>query len=206
VADDHEAAGMATQELAQPAQRVGVEVVGGLVEQQCGRRAGAGVGRGEQDAGQFHAAALPAGQRAQRLGQNTFGQAETRADPPGLALGGVSTQCGEPLFELTVFPYRLVAGGVVGHLGHQCLLLLQVGKQRVQAAGGQHPVAGQDVEVSLFGILWQVTDFSAARDGAGVRLSLAREDAHGGGLAGAVAADQPDAIAGLHPQRRTVGG
>ena len=167
---------------------------------------GAGVRRGEQNAGQLHPAALAAGQRVQRLGQNTFGQAETGADAAGLALGGVPAQRGEPLFELTVFPYRLVAGGVVGHLGHQRLLLFQGGKQRVEPAGGQHPVTGQDVEVSLFGILWQVTDFPAARDGAGVRLPLAGEDAHRGGLAGTISADESDAITGLHPQRRPVGG
>ena len=39
VADDDEPAGVPAQELAQPAQRVGVEVVGGLVEKQRGGRA-----------------------------------------------------------------------------------------------------------------------------------------------------------------------
>ena len=162
--------------------------------------------RGEQDARQLHPAALAAGQRAQRLGQNPFGQAETRADAARLAFGSVPAQRGEPLLELAVAADGFVAGGVVGHLGHQRLLLFQVGQQGVEAAGGQHPVAGQHVEVALFGILWQVTDFPAAGDGAGVRLALAGQDAHGGGLAGTVAADEPDAVAGLHPQRRTVGG
>ena len=38
VADDHQPAGVCPQEVAQPADRVGVEVVGRLVEQQRGRR------------------------------------------------------------------------------------------------------------------------------------------------------------------------
>ena len=166
VADDDEPTGVATQEFAQPAERVGVEVVGRLVEQQRGGRTGAGVGGGEQDPGQLHPAALPAGQGAQRLGQNPVGQAETRADAAGLAFGGVPAQRGEPLLELTVAAHGAVAGGVVGHLGHQRLLLLQVGQQGVEAAGGEHPVAGQHLEVALLGILWQVTDFPAAGDGA----------------------------------------
>ena len=164
------------------------------------------VRRGEQDARQLHPAALAAGQRAQGLGQNTFGQAETRADAARLAFGGVPAERREPLLELAVAAHGAVTGGVVGHLGHQRLLLFQVGQQRVEAAGGQHPVAGQDLEVALFGILWQITDFPAAGDGARVRLALACQDAHGRGLAGAVAPDEADAVAGLHPQRRAVGG
>ena len=142
----------------------------------------------------------------QRLSQNPFGQAKTRADTAGLAFGGIPAERGEPLLELAVAADGFIAGGVVGDLGHQGLLLFQIGQQRVEAARGQHPVAGQHVEVALFGILWQVTDFPGARDGAGVRLAFACQDAHGGGLAGAVAANEADAIARLHPQRGAVGG
>jgi hypothetical protein len=142
----------------------------------------------------------------QRLGQNPFGQAETRADAAGLAFGGIPAQRGEPLLELAVAAHGAVARGVVGHLGHQRLLLFQVGQQGVEVAGGQHPVAGQHVEVALFGILWQITDFPGPCDGACVRLAFPRQDADGGRLACAVAANQPDAVAWLHAQRRTVGG
>ena len=185
--------------------RVGVEVVGRLVEQQRGGRAGAGVGRREQDAGQLDPAALAAGQRPQRLGQDPVGQAEARADPAGLALGGVAAERGEPLLELAVAADRLVPGGVVGDLGHQRLLLLQIGEQGVEAARRQHPVAGQHVEVALAGILWQIADLAGAVDGARVGLALAGQDAHGGGLARAVAPDQADAVAGLDAQCRALG-
>ena len=161
---------------------------------------------GEQDPGQLHPTALAAGQRVQRLGQNPFGQAKTRTDAARLAFGGIPAERGEPLLELAVAADGFVAGGVVGHFGHQGLLLFQICQQSVQTARGQHPVAGQHVEVALFGILWQVTDFPGPCDGAGVRLPLAGQDAHGGGLTRAVAADEPDAIARLHPQRSAVGG
>ncbi len=194
------------RKVAQPADRVGVEVVGRLVEQQRGVRPRAGVRRGEQDSGQFDAPSLTAGQRAQRLRQNPFGQAETRADAARFALGGVPTESGESLLELPVAAHGLVSGGVVGDLGHDRLLLLQVGEQGVEPTRRQHPVAGQHVEVALPGILWQVADLAGALDGARVGFALAGEDAHRGGLARAVAADEADAVTGLDPQRRAVDG
>src|ERR1700694_4109176 len=57
MADDHGSAGESLQRLFQRAQRVDVEVVGGLVEQQH-------VGAGFQHLGQMHAVALAVGQRA----------------------------------------------------------------------------------------------------------------------------------------------
>ncbi len=165
----------------------------------------AAVGRGEQDARQLHPAALTPGQRAQLLRQHPFGQAETRADPARFAFGAVAAQRDESLLELAVAADRAVTGVVVGDLGHQRLLLFQVREQHVQSAGRQHPVAGQHVEIALFGILRQITDFAGAGDRSGIRFGFARQDAQGGGLARAVAPDQPDAVAGLHPQVRAVG-
>jgi hypothetical protein len=153
VADDHQAAGVRLK-VAQPTDRVGIEVVGGLVEQQRRGRIGPGgptFRGGEQDPGQLDPAALTAGEGAQLLGQDPFGQAETGTDPPGLALGGVTAERGEALLEVTVATDGLVARVLVDHLGHQRLLLLQIGQQRVQAAGREHPIAGQDVQVALAG-------------------------------------------------------
>ena len=72
VGDDDEAAAVGLEEVAQPDDRVGVEVVGRLVEQQ-------GVGVREQDAGQLDAAALTAGEGVQRLAEHPVGQAEAAA-------------------------------------------------------------------------------------------------------------------------------
>jgi hypothetical protein len=82
---------VAAQEVPQPAHRIGVEVVGRLVEQQRGGRAGAAVGCGEQDARQLDSAALTTGQGAQLLGEYAVGQSEARADAACLALGTVAT-------------------------------------------------------------------------------------------------------------------
>jgi hypothetical protein len=60
VADDHGAAGEIGQRVFQRAQRVDVEIVGRLVEQQQ-------VGAGLEQLGQVHAVALAAGQRADLL-------------------------------------------------------------------------------------------------------------------------------------------
>lgn len=51
VADDHQPARMQAQEVPQPAQRISVEVVSRLVEQQGGGISSATLGRGEQNAG-----------------------------------------------------------------------------------------------------------------------------------------------------------
>ena len=60
VADHDETAAVPLEEVAQPDDRVGVEVVGRLVEEQ-------GLGAAEQDAGQLDPATLAAGERAERL-------------------------------------------------------------------------------------------------------------------------------------------
>ena len=193
VADHDEPAAVAGQEAAQPDDRVGVEVVGRLVEQQR-------LGVGEQDAGQLDAATLTAGQRAQRLGEHPVGQAQVAADPGGVALGGVPAHGGELVLEPAVAAHRLVALGVVGGLGHGHLRLGELVLQDVEAAAGQHPVAGGDVEVAAARVLRQVADLADDVDLAGVRDPLPRQGGERGGLAGAVAPDQADAVTGLHAE------
>ncbi len=192
--DHDQAALVAGQEAAQPGDRVGVEVVRGLVEQQD---AAAGRGRvPEQDPGQLDPATLAAGERAERLGEDAVRQAEVRADPGGLGLGRVAAEPGELVFQRAVPPQRLVVR--VGR--HPRFERLHLAQQRVQAAGGQHPVRGGDVEVAGTRVLRQVSDRSAAVHRAAVRLALAREDLERRGLAGAVAADQADPVTRLHAQ------
>ena len=195
VADHHDAALVRAQEVAQPGDRVGVEVVGRLVEQQRGRV-------GEQDPGQLDPAPLAAGQRAQRLVEHPVGQAEVGADPGGLGLGRVAAERGEAVLQPAVPAHDRVLGRVVGGLGQLDLGLLQLVQQGVQPAGGQHPVAGEHGEIAGARILRQVADLAAPVDAAVVRQRLAGQHAQGAGLAGAVAADQPDAVAGLDAQGR----
>ena len=176
-----------------------------LVQQQRGRGSSAGIRRGEQDSRQLNPAALPAGQGAELLRQDPFSQAEAGADAGGFAFCGVAAQRHELLFELAVTTDRAVTCVVVGDLGHQCLLLLQVGEQYVQPAGRQHTVAGQHVEIAFFGILRQVTNFTDAGDRSCVRFAFSRQNAQRRGLTRTVAPHQPDAVAGLHPQIGAVG-
>ena len=82
MADDHQAAAVGLQMVAEPDDRVGVQVVGGLVQQQ-------GLGVAEQDPGQLDPAPLATGQRAQPLMQDAVRQAEAGRDRGGLGFGRV---------------------------------------------------------------------------------------------------------------------
>src|SRR6202012_2788847 len=110
-------------------------------------------------------------------------------DPARFAFGAVPAERGEALLELAVAPDRTITCGIVGDLRHQGLLLFQVGERGVQSACREPPVAREDVEVALFGILRQITDLAGACHGARVRFPLAGEDAQRRRLAGAVAPD-----------------
>ncbi len=76
MADDDESTLVVLQESPQPGDRVGVEVVGRLVEQQRRVRLPGTVGSGKQDARQLDSSSLATGQSAQRLTEHTVGQAE----------------------------------------------------------------------------------------------------------------------------------
>ena len=198
MADDHQSAGMALQEGPQPADGISVEVIGGFVEEQRGVRTGTRVRGGKQDPAQFDAPPLTTGQCSQGLGQDPLGQAEARTDPASLPLGGIPAECGEALIELSVTSDRLVPGGVIGHLGHDRLLLLQIREQRIQPTRRENPVASQHVEVTLPGVLRQIADLTGAFDGARIGFAFTGQDPHRGGLTSSVATDQTDAVARLN--------
>jgi len=194
VADDDRPAGEGAQEVAQPDHRVGVEVVGRLVEQQR-------VGLGEQDAGQLHPAALAARQGAQGLVEHPAGQPQRGRDRGGLALGRVAAQGQELRLHLRVATHRLVPGARVT-AGQHLLLLAHLADHSVQATGTEDAVPGQLARVPRSRVLRQVAHGPGAGDGASRRLALPGEDAGEGRLAGPVASHQPDGLAGPHPERR----
>ncbi len=196
VADHDEAALVRREVAAQPGDRVGVEVVGRLVEQQDAAAVLAGVA--EQDPGQLDAAALAAGQGADGLAEDPVGQARgwRRSGPPRPRRRTRRARRTGP-------PARRTGGPAARRRGRRRAApraTVISAMQRVQAARGQHPVAGGDVEVAGARVLRQVADGAGPVDLAGVRLALAGEDLQRGGLAGAVAADQADPVAGLHAQ------
>ena len=90
MADHDQPAAMTAQEVAQPDDRVGVEVVGRLVEQQR-------VGAAEQDPGQLDPAPLTTGEGPQRLAEHPVRQAEAGRDRRRLRLGGVPAERVQPL-------------------------------------------------------------------------------------------------------------
>ena len=162
MADHQQAAGVGGQEAAQPADRVGVQVVGRLVEQH-------GLRAGEQDPGQLDPAPLTARQGPDRLVQHPLGQPEAAGDPGCLRLRRVPAGRGQLGLRPRVRAHRLVPhlGRVVAHgqLGPPQPL-----DHRVQPAGGQDPVLGQHVEVTGPRVLRQVADLAGAADRAGRRL------------------------------------
>ena len=82
VGDHHQAALVAAEKLSEPDDRVGVEVVGRLVQQQ-------GLRTAEQDPGQLDAPALTTRKRAERLAEDALRESDARSDGRGLSLGGV---------------------------------------------------------------------------------------------------------------------
>ena len=83
VADHEQRAAVGAQEAEQPVLGVGVEVVGGLVEQQH-------VAAGEQDAGQLDPAALATGEHAEGQVEAVVGEAEAGGEAADLGLGRVA--------------------------------------------------------------------------------------------------------------------
>jgi hypothetical protein len=185
--NDDEPATVGLEEVPEPADRVGVEVVRRFVQQQ-------GVGVGEENPGQLDAAALATGEGVQRLFEHPVRQAETRGDGGGLGLGGVAALGQELGLQTLVLLQRPVADGALA-VRHTVLVLPHLAQYGVQAAGGQNAVTSQGVQVTGTRVLRQVADLTGAGDAAGGRGAFPGQALGQGGLAGTVAADQTDAVA-----------
>ena len=186
VRDDHEPALVVAQELAQPTDRVGIEVVGGLVEQQC-------LGPAEQDARQLDASSLTTRQGPEGLLEDTFREADTCRDGRRLRLGGVAAPCSELLLQLGVPAHRLITGVVVG-AGHPALGLPDEPDDLVETPGTKDPVPCQHAKIAGTWVLRQVAHVAGPGHAAGRGECLAGENPHERGLAGAVTTYEPDAV------------
>ena len=182
--------------VAQPGDRVRVQVVRRLVQQQHLRVA-------EQDPGQLDPAPLAPGQGAERLVHHPVGQPEAGGEGRRLRFGRVPAQHGHPLFQPGV-PADGRVGPVPVRVGHLHLGLAHPGAQFVEAARGQHAVHRHDVQVAGARILGQVTDGAAAPDGPGRGQRLAGQHLEQGCLTGPVPAHQADPVAGPHLEIRAV--
>ena len=187
MADDHQPAAEGPQVVPQPGHRVGVQVVGGLVEQQR-------LGTAEQDPGQLYPPPLAAGQGAQRLPEHFLRQAEAGGERRRLGLGRVPAEHGEAFLQVPVPAHGgIPLAGI--RIGHRDLGLAHAGHQRIQSARRQHPVHRQRLEVADAGVLRQVPDGSAVADLARGGQSLPGQHPREGRLAGPVPADQADLVA-----------
>ena len=196
VADHHEAALVGPEELAQPHDGVRVEVVGGLVEEER-------VGAREEDPGQLDPPPLSSRQGPQRLVQQPVLDAEAVGDLGGLRLRGVAAAGVQLRVGLRVAAHRPLLDRRVG-AAHLALGGAQAAYDVVEAAGGQDPFPGRDVGVADAGILREVAHLPGGQDGAGRGQPFSGEDPRQGGLAGAVAPDQPDLVAGSDPEADVV--
>ncbi|GAP54624.1 hypothetical protein AHiyo6_11890 [Arthrobacter sp. Hiyo6] len=196
MADHDQAALVVLEELPQPGDGVGVEVVGGLIEQH-------GLGIGVKDAGELDAAALTAGEGLQRLVQQPVRQRKVGADRRGFSLRGVAARRKELGLEpvVAVHCFTLDLGVLAGHV---LMRLAEFAYGDVQAPGGKDPVAGELFHVRGAGILRQVADLAAAGDLAAGREAFARQDPGERGLSCTVTADEADLVSLVDPEAHLV--
>jgi hypothetical protein len=186
VRDDDETALVALEVVAQPGDRVGVEVIGRLVEEQS-------LGAREEDARQFDAAPLTTGEGPERLVELPLGQTQSPGDLRGLGLRGIPAGSGELGVEPGVAPHgALLLLACLG--GHRRFGRTQVPHDLIQPPSRQDPIPRRHVEVARARILGQVAHVTGSRDRPGGRQGLARQRLGQGRLAGTVAPDQPDPI------------
>src|SRR5579859_2563479 len=187
---------MRLEEVAEPRDRVAVEVVGGLVEEQ-------GLRRGIEDAGELDPAPLAARERPEWLVEDSVRQGKVRRDRRGLRLGRVATAREELGLEPVVAGHGLTLRVRVT-AGHGGLSLAELTHDDVETARREDAVPRELLHVWGPGVLGKIADLTVAGDRAGRRKSLAREDPSERGLARAITPDQADLVPLVDPERHLV--
>ena len=185
--DDEEAALVLLEIPAQPFDGVGVQMVGGLVEDERVRV-------GEEDARQFDAAALAAGQGAELLLHDLLRQAERSRHRGRLGLGRVAAGLVEVLHGLVVTVHGL-RHHVRIRVGHPLLGLADAVDDRSDVARAHHAVECGLLRIGGVRVLRQVAEFAGDAHLAGRGQHVAGDDAGQCGLAGTVAPDETDLVA-----------
>ena len=150
--DRHDGAGVVLQELLEPVDALGVEVVGRLVEQQQ-------VGAAEQQPAQRDAAALATGQRGDvgvvgRAAQGVHGDLDVALEAPGV--GG-----GDLVLELGLQRADLVVVGVgLGPHRHDLVVAVD---DRLHGGDAVHHVAADVLGRVELRLLGEVADGEAGR-------------------------------------------
>ena len=193
VADHDQPALVRLEELAQPDDRVGVEVVGGLVEQQR-------LGAGEQDPGQLDAAALATGEGLQLLGEDPLLDAEAAGDRSRPRTRRRTRR------RRAARRRRARSGASPARATSASSLPISASASRSRRTTSSRPRAerirsrASTSGSPMRGSCGQVADLAGRLHRAGRGQRLAGEDLGEGGLAGAVAADQADLVAGGDPE------
>ena len=194
VRDGEHGAGVVVQEPLEPGHRLGVEVVGRLVEQQQ-------VGRRQQQAAQRDPAPLAAREVGHlgvggRQPQRVHGDVQHPVEAPGV--GAVDAVL--HLALLVEQRLHLVVGHRLGEAGGDLVVAVE---QRPLLGDAVLDVAAHVLGLVELGLLGQVPDGRAGRDpGLAVRgLVQAGHDPKQRGLAGAVRAEHADLRAGQERER-----
>ena len=176
----------------QPLERLDVEVVGGLVEQQQ-------VGIAGQRAGQRRARELAAAEGLQAAVHVRVAEAEPVQRAVDALAPGVAARVLEPRLGARV---RVERGGVVRALGHRVLELGQARLEVEQVLGaGEHVVAQAEVAVARRPLVVQrEPDVLGEAELAAVHRRLAGEHPQQRRLARAVAAGQRHPVPALEPE------
>ena len=191
VGDGHDGALVLGQGLLQPGHRLGVEVVGGLVEQEQ-------VGLRQQQPAEGHAALLAAregvdGGVTRRGAERVHGDVDGALEVPGP--GGLDLG-----LEVGLLGAELVEVGVgVGPAGQDLVVVVE---QRRDLAHAVQHVAGDVLGLVEVGLLFEEADREAGGQAglAGVVVVEPGHDPQQGGLARPVGADHPDLGAGVEAQ------
>ena len=154
VANDHQAAREVLQEVTQPQNRVGVQVVGRLIQQH-------GVRIREENTRQLHAATLTTRQSRQRLGEHALRQIQVRGDNRRLRLGGVAATRNKFSLQAVVAAHTLSANRRI-LTRHILLRLTHLARHAVQATRREDAVTRQLAHVIHLRVLRKVADSAAA--------------------------------------------
>ena len=201
VRNDHDAAGEGLDPVAQPDDRVVIEVVCGFVEEQHVRV-------GEQHAGEFDPSALTTGEGIEGLIEHPVFKPQRVCDLGRLGVGCPTAGVRKLLVELHVTFHGALLTSALGRR-HLMFGLANARDDRINAAHGNNAIPGLHLRVTHVRILSEIADGAVGGDrsrmlGGASAISLACEEAHRRGLTGAVTADEADTHAFIDTEARVV--
>ena len=190
VGGHHHRALEALEKALQPEDRLQVQVVGGLVEEQR-------VGALQQNLREGHAHLPSAREGADVAVHDLFGEAQAREDLPRARLQRVAVELLEARLRDAVALQDGLHVALVGRVAHGPLDLVQRVGGVGDLARARHGLFDHGAPAHLADVLGEVPEGDPAVDGdlAAVGLLVARDEPKDGGFARAVGPDEPDLFA-----------